>query len=169
MQKLSNSEWEEYFRDNPVSDREVDPTVLNNILVEYSEEESGMEGQGDPGQDLSNVDHTPERLERNDTPEIPGIGQMALDNEPYRLDAKNPPREPKRNVNAEADPPHSPQGEIEPIWGGAFDGLEYVARRTPIVVTPGLAQYNTKHAPDPQRVATGASGVSKRWKSAPSN
>jgi len=153
MHSWTESEWQEFLRDIPVSDSEVDPAVLQEILIEYSEEESGMEGQGNPGQGPSNVDHTPERQEQNDPPEIPGIGQMALDNEPHGHDAGNPPHEPEGNVNAEADPPRQPQGEIEPIWEGASDGTENVARRTPIVVTPGVAQYTTRQEPDPQRVA----------------
>ncbi len=44
--------------------------------------------------------------------------------------------------------------EIEPIWEGASDGTENVARRTPIVVTPGVAQYTPRQTPDPQRVAS---------------
>jgi len=79
---------------------------------------------------------------------------MALDNPPQRHDADNPPYEPEGNVNAKADPPHPLQGETEPIWEGASDGTENVARRTPIVVTPGVAQDTTRQAPDPQRVAS---------------
>jgi len=153
MHSWTESEWQEFLRDNPVSNTVVDPAVSEEPLIDYSEEESGMEGQGNPGQGPSNVDPTPERLEQNDPPEIPGIGQMALDNEPHGHDAGNPPHEPERNVTAEADPPRQPQGEIEPIWEGASDGTENVARRTPIVVTPGVAQYTTRQEPDPQRVA----------------
>ena len=153
MYDWTDSEWEGFLRDNPVSDSEFDPTGLEEPLVDYSEEESGMEGQGDPGQGPSNVQHAPEeRLEQNDPPEIPGIGPMALDNVPQRHDAGNPLHTPEGNVNAEADPPRQPEGEIEPIWEGASDGMENVARRTPIVVTPGVAHYTTRQEPDTQRV-----------------
>ena len=65
---------------------------------------------------------------------------MALNNPSQRHDAGNPLQEPEGNVNAEEDPQHHPQGEIEPIWEGASDGAENVARRTPIMVTPWVAR-----------------------------
>ena len=112
-----------------------------------------MEGQGDQGQGPSNPDLTPERPEENQPPQIPGIGSITLDEPHQDQDAGTSPREHGEATPNTQNPPHHTQGEIDPIWVGASHVTENVARRTPIVVTLGVAQYTTREVSDPKRVA----------------
>ena len=160
MQGWTQSEFEEYIRDNPLPDVEVDPAELEELLVEESDPEIGMEGQGDLGQGPSNPDPTQQRPEENRPPQIPGLELSVLDASHQEQHAEPSTREQGEIVSGTQDPPHHqqdppqhPEGEINPIWEGASDGTENVARRTPIVVTPGVAHYTTREVSDPQRVA----------------
>ena len=129
---------------------------LEYIIDKHIEVESYMATPGDPGQGGSNDPLRTVIVQGNDPAlNTPGSGLPPPMGTVERRDAGNPQRESGQEEHPEhpdPDPTHNTDIPMDPIWEGAADGRENVARRTPIMATPQVAQYSTREA-DPNREA----------------